>query len=94
MLDKNELNELLYGDRDGIFAKLRRCDYTKDEKQLDLLREFAKELNSKIRSDRGDPKDVLYIVAIVHDLFVFSDHADWTADFATEIYETVNYMVD
>ena len=93
-MDKYHLDELLYGESNGIFAKLRRSDYEKNEEQLDLLRNFAKELNLEIRAGKGDPKDVLYIVAIVHDLFVFSPWAEWTADFATEIYETVNYLVD
>ena len=88
------LDKLLYDDGDGIFARLRRGDYTKYEEQLDLVRDFARRLNADIRAGKGDPKDVLYIVGIVHDLFVFSDVNDWTADFATEIYVIVNFMVD
>lgn len=87
------IDKILYDDGNGIFAKLRRQDYNKDESQLDLVREFAKKVNADIREGKGDPKEVVYIVAIVHDLFVFAD-AGWTAEFATEIYETVNYMVD
>ena len=87
------IDKILYDDGNGIFAKLRRNDYIKDESQLDFIREYAKRVNEEIRSGKGNPKEVLYIVAIVHDLFIFAD-AEWTVDFATEIYETVNFMVD
>ena len=89
----NDLDRLLYDDGDGLFAKLRRNDYERDEVQLDKVRAFAQRLNEEIRAGKGDPKAVLYIVAIVHDLFVY-DGAEWTSEFATEIYETVNFMVD
>ena len=92
-MSSKELDNLLYDDGDGIFAKLRREDYEKDEAQLNILRQFAKRLNGEIRAGGGDPKELLYIVAIVHDLFIFSE-AEWTADFATELYRTVNYAVD
>ena len=88
-----ELDKLLYDDGDGIFAKLRRDDYEKDEEQLNALRQFAKRLNKEIREGTCDPKELLRIVAIVHDLLIFSE-AEWTADFATELYHTVNYAVD
>ena len=32
-----DLDKLLYDDGDGVFAKLRRGDYEKDESQLDLV---------------------------------------------------------
>ena len=35
------LDKLLYDDGDGIFAKLRRGDFTKYEEQLDLVRDFV-----------------------------------------------------
>ena len=87
------LDKLLYDDGDGVFAKLRRGDYEKDEAQLDLIRKFAKRINEEVRAGKGDPKEVIYIVAIVHDLLIFSDEVEWAADFATEIYHTVNFMV-
>lgn len=89
-----DMDKILYDDGDGIFAKLRRDDYTKDEAQLDLVREFVKKVNTEIREGKSNPKDIIRIIAIVHDLFIFSDEADWTADFATEIYHMVNFMVD
>ena len=88
------LDKLLYDDGDGVFAKLRRGDYEKDEAQLELIRQFARRVNEEIRAGKGDPKEVIYIVAIVHDLLVFSDEASWAADFATEIYHTVNSGVE
>ena len=88
------LDNLLYDDGDGVFAKLRRGDYEKDEAQLDLIRKFAGRINEEIRAGKGDPREVIYIVAIVHDLLVFSDEVEWAADFATEIYHTVNFMVE
>ena len=87
------LDKLLYADDNGVFSKLRRGCYQKDEAQLDQIRWFAKQLNVDIRAGTADPKMVVYIVAIVHDLFVYAD-AGWTTKFATEIYETVNYRVD
>lgn len=88
-----ELDAILYDDGSGIFADLRRGNFSKNEIQLEKIRQFAKRLNREIREGRGDPREVLYIVAIVHDLFIFAE-AGWTVDFATEIYETVNYAVD
>ena len=88
-----DLDKLLYDDGDGVFAKLRREDYEKDEAQLDLIRKFVGRINEEIRAGKGDPVEVLRIVAIVHDLLVFSDEVEWAADFATEIYHTVNFMV-
>ena len=87
------LDNLLYDDGDGVFAKLRRCDYKKDEAQLDLIRQFAERINEEVRAGKGDPKEVIYIVAIVHDLLIFFDEVEWAADFAPEIYHTVNFMV-
>ena len=88
-----DLEKLLYDDYCGIIAALRRGDYQKKEVQLEKIMQFAKRMNKEIREGTVDPKEMLYVVAIVYDLLIFSD-AGWTIDFATEIYETVCDSVD
>lgn len=87
------IEKILYDDYNGIIAKLRRNDFNKDESQLELLREFARKVNAELREGKANPKEVIYIVAIVYDLLIFAD-AGWTIDFATEIYGLVNFKID
>ena len=87
-----QMDKILYEDGTGFFSKLGSGNYAKDEHQLNLIMEFARNVNNAIRSGNGSAEDVLYIVAIVHDLFIYAD-AGWTKELATEIYEIANDKV-
>lgn len=89
-----EMTGLLYDEVDGVFVKLRNCNYEENEKEIEKILEWSKELNSKIKAKIATVDEVLFAFELEHTLRMFSDVANWTEEVANKVYQNVFTNLD
>lgn len=82
---KENLNYILYDDAEGVFSKLRKGNFEKDEEKLTAISNFVKDVKSKISANTCDIQDILDVVTIIFTLLQYTN-ADWTRKFASDLY--------
>jgi len=84
-----EMTKLLYDEVDGVFVKLRNCNYEENEKEIEKILDWSRELNSKIKAKIATVDEVLFAFEMERTLRMFSDVAKWTEDVANKIYQNI-----